>query len=87
MRKASSDYLPVLRFSVLAPFYDPLVALTTRERTETGMTRKLSSHIFPRRRAYLSDNAALRPASTVSITSVGSVPIRRDNFVRSSVVT
>ena len=33
MRKASSDYLPALRFSVLAPFYDPIVALTMRERT------------------------------------------------------
>ena len=33
MRKASNDYLPALRFSVLALFYDPLVALTTRERT------------------------------------------------------
>ena len=33
IRKASSDYLPALRFSVLAPFYDPLVALTLRERT------------------------------------------------------
>ena len=32
MRKASNDYLPALRFSVLALFYDPLVALTTRER-------------------------------------------------------
>ena len=33
IRKASSDYLSALRFSVLAPFYDPLVALTLRERT------------------------------------------------------
>ncbi|MCY4390117.1 MAG: hypothetical protein OXC18_23710 [Desulfurellaceae bacterium] len=33
LRKASSDYLSAFRFSVLAPFYDPLVALTTRERT------------------------------------------------------
>lgn len=33
MRKASSDYLPAFRFSVLAPFYDPIVALTMRERT------------------------------------------------------
>jgi hypothetical protein len=33
MPKASSDYLPALRFSVLTPFYDPLVALTLRERT------------------------------------------------------
>ena len=34
MRKASGDYLPALRFSVLTPFYDPIVvALTTRERT------------------------------------------------------
>ena len=33
LRKASSDYLPAFRFSVLAPFSDPLVALTTRERT------------------------------------------------------
>ena len=33
MRKASSDYLPALRFSALALFYNPIVALTTRERT------------------------------------------------------
>ena len=33
IRKASSDYLPALRFSVLTLFYDPLVALTLRERT------------------------------------------------------
>ena len=33
MRKGSNGYLPALRFSVLTPFYDLLVALTTRERT------------------------------------------------------
>ena len=33
IRKASSDYLPALRFPVLTPFSDPIVALTLRERT------------------------------------------------------
>ena len=33
MRKSSSYYLPALRFSVLTRLYDPIVALTTRERT------------------------------------------------------
>ena len=42
LHKASSDYLPVLRFSVLTPFYDLLVALTLRERTFKHELRRLS---------------------------------------------
>ena len=41
-RKASSDYLPALRFSVLIPFYDPIVALTMRERTFKHELRRLA---------------------------------------------
>ncbi len=40
MRKASSDYLPPPRFSVLPLFSEPTVALTLRERTSKHELRR-----------------------------------------------
>lgn len=43
MKDTDSDYIPALRYSWLTSFYDPVISLTTREKTFKSQLIKLSS--------------------------------------------